>query len=209
MSTIPEAPPHSSRPAGSEHHERSGWTIFGLVVLVLAVGSLLAYPVVRGVDRGYRFLHGLDHPTAFSDLGYGGGGTVRVGTTFTFPLNPDPWDSDHGTLHVHWIAPLHAGALPKGATLSVWRCSRSDVGSPGGWAMGEGPIARHCTNAQRVTGPFDYDASRGSREALLLAVSSPTPGKVDLAGAVVDYREGLQSGLETISIEGQVTFIRR
>jgi hypothetical protein len=151
----------------------------------------------------------LRHPTAFSDFGYDAGATVTVGTTVTFPLTPDPWDTDHGTLHVHAVTPAHVEGIPSGATLTVWRCSHTDVGAPGGPIAGERPISRVCAGAQRVSGPFDYDASRGSRDALLLAVQSPTSGVARFTGVVIDYREGLHSGRQVIAVKGDVHFRRR
>jgi hypothetical protein len=66
-----------------------------------------------------------------------------------------------------------------------------------------------CEGAERVSGPFDYDASQGSTEALLLAVTSPTPGVARFSQVVIDYREGLHSGRQVINVEGEAHFRRR
>jgi hypothetical protein len=57
-----------------------------------------------------------------------------------------------------------------------------------------------------VSGPFDYDARRGSREALLLAVTSQSAGVVRFSGVDIDYREGLHSAHEVIDADGRVTY---
>jgi hypothetical protein len=175
----------------------------GLVYLITCVVLLVC------AGGGLRLWDDLRHPTAFSDFGYGAGATVAVGTTVTFPLTPDPWDSDRGILHVHAIVPTSVEDLPPGATLTAWRCSHTDVGAPGGPIMGEGPISGVCQGAKRVSGAFDYDASRGSREALLLAVRSPTPGAARFSGVVIDYRQGVHSGRQVIDVQGDVHFRHR
>ena len=196
MQVAGDLAPQMGEPRAEVADRRPRWLVYLIacvVLLVCAAGGLWLWEELR-------------HPTAFSDFGYGAGATVAPGTTVTFPLTPDPWHGDHGTLHVHAITPASVEDIPPGATLSVWRCSRTDVGAPGGPTIGEGPINRVCAGAERVSGHFDYDASHGSREALLLAVTSPTPGVAGFGGVVIDYREGLHSGRQVINVDGEVHF---
>jgi hypothetical protein len=85
----------------------------GLAFLIASVVLVLC------ASGGLWVWNSLRHPTAFYDFGYGAGATVAVGTTVTFRLTPDPWDSDHGTLHVHAITPTAVDGTPPGATLTV------------------------------------------------------------------------------------------
>lgn len=209
MSTIPDAPPQAGVSDGTGRPERGAWTTLGLAVLGLVVGCLLVIAFVSGATRVSHYLHARHHPTAFSGFGYGAGATVPVGTPVTFSLTPNPWRGDHGTLHVRAVSPVSVGDLPQGTTVTVWRCSRSDVGSPGGPILGEGPLSRHCTDARQVVGPFDLDATRGSRDALVLSVSSRTPTHVGFETVRVDYSEGGQSGTQRIQVRGAVRFVRR
>lgn len=199
MSWAKSRAPQETGEAGAAPGRRRGplaYLLAGVVVLACVGGGLWLW----GTNR---------HPDAFSGLGFDGDATVTVGKTVTFPLTPDPWDAEHGPLHVRAVYPRVDGSVPQGTTLTVWRCERTNVGSPGGWAMGEQPIRRACRGALRVTGPFDLEASRGSREALLLAVTSPTPGPVHVTGVVIDYREGLRSGQQVIGLDGHVDFLKR